>query len=740
MEIHNKEDWRENTMTDQINAKEYNFWDLMSGDFIFNIPDYQRPYSWSENEAMTLWDDLLEFWHDSKGNIGSSYFVGSIVLVKASETPESEVIDGQQRLSTLSLILSILLNYSTDLKKDIQKCLWEEGIQHKKIAGRSRLTLRKRDAFFFEKYVSRTNIDELLELDPKTLPDDAQRLLFRNAGALKKQIQLFFENHPGSIDSFITTLFNQCFFVVVTTPDNESAFRVFSVMNNRGLSLLPSDIIKAHIIGEIDDDYRQYYADKWEDIEVELGRESFNSLLSHIRMVYARNKLHGTLVSEFEKVVFKNIQDKSEAIINIIEPYAQAYKSIVNMGYVATTGADEVNELLYWLNRIDDSDWIPALMCALVEKGKDSSFILEFIKLLERLASCLYLTSKTSNQRIERYGRVIWQLQNGSCEEVVKVLELSGEEKKELLEVLDGDVYLMPARKRSFLILRLDRFLSDKAATYQNSIFSIEHVMPQKPKKESQWMLDWADDDTREYWLHKLANLVPLTRKKNSQAQNYEFATKKEKYFCDKNGITSYALTTEIIAERVWTPEVVAERQKRLIGIFAKYWKLYSDSHRNSVQNVEKKQEKNQIIAAAEKTRQDRLKAELAKYYAQNPQSKLPKLPSDDLKVGEYVHQAMSRLSESNYSISQDIIDKLCTVEASKKYTHRNLPYLVPVDEAVKGSNMMKRYWTRDKYIEEFNGKKYYIYSQWYPDHKEGSDARKSDFLQLFLDIALEKI
>ena len=120
-------------MTDKINAKEYNLWDLMSGDFIFNIPDYQRPYSWTENEAVALWDDLVEFWQDTKNSQLQTYFVGSVVLVKDDQTPESEVIDGQQRISTISLVLSILSDYSNLLKKDIKKCLWEEGIQHKKL-------------------------------------------------------------------------------------------------------------------------------------------------------------------------------------------------------------------------------------------------------------------------------------------------------------------------------------------------------------------------------------------------------------------------------------------------------------------------------------------------------------------------------------------------------------------------------------------------------------------------------
>ena len=92
-------------MADQISAKEYSMWDLMSGKFIFNIPDYQRPYSWTENEAVTLWDDLVEFWHESKLNTDQSYFVGSIVLVKKSDSPQAEVIDGQQRLTTTFLTL-----------------------------------------------------------------------------------------------------------------------------------------------------------------------------------------------------------------------------------------------------------------------------------------------------------------------------------------------------------------------------------------------------------------------------------------------------------------------------------------------------------------------------------------------------------------------------------------------------------------------------------------------------------
>lgn len=730
-------------MTNQINAKEYNLWDLMSGEFIFHIPDYQRPYSWTENEAVTLWDDLIEFWQNAKGTEDQTYFAGSIVLVKKDDSPESEVIDGQQRLSTLSMILSIIAQYSCNLKKDIQKCLWEEGIQHKKIAGKARLTLRKRDALFFEKYIAKGEMSHLASIDPKQLEDDAQRLLLINGTTIMKKAKELFGDNGEQADSFITALFNQCFFVVVTTPDNESAFRVFSVMNNRGLSLLPSDIIKAHIIGAIDEDSRQYYTDKWEDIEVDLGRDSFNSLLSHIRMIYSKNKLHGTLVAEFEKAVFTEHEKKEDLITEILEPYSQAYKTIIRNMYAASNGAEDVNELLSWLNRIDDSDWIPSLMLALVSFGNDAAFIKEFARALERLASFFYLTSKTSNQRIERYAKVISALQAGQKELAVEELQLQSYEKGDLLSVLDGDVYLMPARKRSYLVLRLDRIISDKATIYQNNIFSIEHVLPQNPKPDSQWIKDWPDSNEREYWLHKIANLIPLTRKKNSQAQNYNFAEKKQKYFSEKNGVSSYALATGIILESSWTPETVANRQKQLLAVFSRYWSLSSSTPGSSADQP--KASPNgpvtpPVAKEAELLQQERLYKEIEKFFAANPGTKLPKLIMEEVKVGEYVHRAMHRLSISEYLFPDGVLERLCTVEGSRKYTHRNLPFLVPAESADLESNMMKRYWKTPSYVESYNGKQYYVYSQWYPDHKDSKDAHKSDFLQFYLDLARNSI
>lgn len=132
----------------------------------------------------------------------------------------------------------------------------------------------------------------------------------------------------------------------------------------------------------------------------------------------------------------------------------------------------------------------------------------------------------------------------------------------------------MTSKKRNYLILRLDSFVSDGAAEYNSNILTIEHVLPQTAKEGSDWESKWPNIEDRNHWVHKIANLVPLTKRHNSEAQNYEFNVKKEKYFRSKAGTSSYALTTQVLDYAEWTPEIMKTRQDELINIYRKNWNL----------------------------------------------------------------------------------------------------------------------------------------------------------------------
>ena len=88
------------------------------------------------------------------------------------------------------------------------------------------------------------------------------------------------------------------------------------------------------------------------------------------------------------------------------------------------------------------------------------------------------------------------------------------------------------------------------------------------------WDQHWPSHNDRISWLHRLANLVPLTQRRNSQAQNYDFDRKKIAYFGGKQGISSYALTTQVLNTNIWTPETVAERQTQLLDVLTSRWEL----------------------------------------------------------------------------------------------------------------------------------------------------------------------
>ena len=160
-------------------------------------------------------------------------------------------------------------------------------------------------------------------------------------------------------ESFVRFLLQRCFLVAVSTPNQQSAFRVFSVMNSRGLDLQPTDIIKADIIGKIPEKSQENYNNRWEQMEIELGRAGFNDLFSFIRMIYAKEKAKKAIIDEFRHYVLSEIKDPQKFLEDVLEPYAAALMTIKKADYQAAENAQEVNIYLRWLNRIDNSDWIP---------------------------------------------------------------------------------------------------------------------------------------------------------------------------------------------------------------------------------------------------------------------------------------------------------------------------------------------------------------------------------------------
>lgn len=560
-------------MTKKISGAEYPLAKMFSSDFDYSIPSYQRPYAWTDVQAGELFSDLADFFAKEKDD---TYFLGSIVLIKEEGKPPAEVIDGQQRLTTLTILLAALTTQFTgDLLADFENYIREPGRASQGLKPKPRLALRERDRQFFSDYIQGLRLAELVALDPAQLDNESQRNVRRNAEVMLQRLKTTFGEDTDRLCEFGAFLVQRCFLVAVSTPSQQSAFRVFSVLNSRGLDLLPTDIIKSDVIGSIKQARQEAFTETWEDLEVETGRDGFAEVFGHIRMIYAKEKARRSLLEEFRERVITKVGSAEDLVSKVVEPYTQAYLIAKHCQYVSTSNAAEINALLKWLNRIDNSDWLPSAMKFLADYENDAAYVHWFLRKLERLAACMHICGYDVNARIERYATLLRALEKPhSMASPVAAAELTAYEQSMLRRVLQSDIYLMTARRRNYLILRLDSFLVDGAATYDPTVLTIEHVLPQTVDDGSVWATHWPDARDRNLWLHRLANLVPLTQRRNSAAQNYDFERKKKAYFGGKQGVSSYALTTQVLNTATWTPAVVEQRQADLLEMLSIKWEL----------------------------------------------------------------------------------------------------------------------------------------------------------------------
>lgn len=556
-----------------IKAAEYPLYKVFSDEFTFKIPGYQRPYAWGIEQSEDLLNDLITALGDSSEQIDQidPYFLGSIVLIKGNNR-DSDVVDGQQRLTTITILLSVLRTLvPPDFASGITLRLFQPEDLFAGIEKQYRLTLRDRDIKFFRDYIQDENgINKLKTLSSNGL-SDSQRNIKDNANKLLSKLEKISKPQLIRLGQFIAT---RCLLVVVTTPDSDSAYRIFSVMNDRGLDLSPTDILKAEVIGKLPEQHQEKYRIRWEDTEERLGREQFKDLFSHIRMIYRQAKPAGSVIKEFREHVIKPTEHPQKLIDEILCPLADAFQEIYTLTYQSDRRAEKVNSLFKWLNWIDSSDWVPPAILFLSKYRNDSDLLVRFFTDLERLAVGLMIQRSNINQRIERFSRLLSEINaKGDLFQVGSPLQLTSEEQHNILQNLDGDLYLA-RRIRLYVLLRLDAELSTGEASYDHRIITVEHVLPQNPASESEWMQWFPTEEIRQQYVHRLGNLVLLSRAKNSEAQNYEFGTKKEKYFITKSGVCPFALTTQVLRDEKWAPIVIDRRQTELINCLKTLWRL----------------------------------------------------------------------------------------------------------------------------------------------------------------------
>lgn len=559
-------------MPEAIEAKELQLANIFDDNYCFEIPEYHRPYVWTIEQTSDLLDALLRV-SGQVENVSDvpPYFLGSIVIVKNSLEPQAQIVDGQQRITTLTILFCVLreLASSESDRSDTHSYVYAPGRESAGIPGRYRLTVRARDRKFFQKNIQQMGrLSELLACPHADLSDSQKRML-ENAEYLLNALEECEEKRRKTLMQFLA---QRCCFCVITASDRDCALQIHSALNKSGVKLSLTDNLKADIIGALPEDVRSRHAEIWEEIEEDLGRAGFKDLFVRIGTIYSKNTPRETSVQAFQEDVLKEV-DRANFIDMVLRPYADAYAAVIRASFDRQVSSGDANEYLRYLHQLEDSLWISPAIAFYRGNRSNPGLLFRFVRDLERLAYALSVLEESKSQLVIRYAAVLRAIEDG--EDLLSPsspLQLTIEEQKEVLQKLDGRIYPLTSVCKP-LLLRLDRLLADTGANYDHPVITIEHVLPQNPGRHSQWLRDFPDEGERKRWTDRLANLVLLSSAMNIKARNYEFTRKKEEYF-QRGGAAPFALTTKVQNESSWTPAILERRQRELLDILKKEWRL----------------------------------------------------------------------------------------------------------------------------------------------------------------------
>ena len=201
--------------------------------------------------------------------------------------------------------------------------------------------------------------------------------------------------------------------------------------------------------------------------------------------------------------------------------------------------------------------------------GLPQDLLAETLRRIEALAWSMQLRRLYDSQRVARYSDVAQAVKSQDASKIKDVLTLDAAEKAGAFAALDGALYgTFPTNVVRALLERLDQVIAQQPVQW-TGVKTVEHILPQNPHQGGWLAFDAA---ARAANLHRLGNLVLLTRRRNSSASNKDFAEKKESYFKTKQA--TYASVLDLNKYKDWTPATFTIRHENLRDALAKHWQL----------------------------------------------------------------------------------------------------------------------------------------------------------------------
>ena len=536
---------------------------IFSEEFWFIVPEYQRPYVWQEENIQELIDDLY-YAFENKQN--SEYFLGALVLkrTREKEFKEYEILDGQQRLTTLCMMMAVLrdLMKKPQYKWTLSQMIYQEENELLKVPSRNRIKYNTRDKVkeFVKNYIIANGSTKKKDLI--NYHEDTNISVSNMAKAISSMHNIF--ESKENLEAFAVFLLNNVLFIYVSTDNTEDAFRLFTILNDRGIPLSNADILKSINIGEVPEEDLDEYSKNWEYLE-EKYHKGFDRFLSFVRTILLKNKPASNLLDEYEKNIYqKNILKKGKNTIDFLIELDEIYDKIIDLN--DENLSNEYKNLVTIMKiGLHSDEWIPAVMSYFL---KFEYYNLDkFIKKLEYKFVGDLMSNVSPSKRRENLNNIIKTIEIVNKENIDTLFE-----NKELFDIdknifrnnINGEVYGKKYTK--YLLLKIEYLMSDNSVHLSNyKEISIEHVLPQNPLKKSHWRRDFTENQ-RKNWTNKLSNLVLISNKKNVKLANLDFNKKKEEYLKHRMDVFN---SSKIFLDKSskWDEATLKSRQNTMVGM-----------------------------------------------------------------------------------------------------------------------------------------------------------------------------
>jgi uncharacterized protein with ParB-like and HNH nuclease domain len=503
-------------------------------DALYQIPRYQRPYSWGDDQLDKLWSDLL----DAQEN-DPNYFLGSVITAKPEEASNYlDIVDGQQRLTTLLIMLCVCRDLFPNINQDILENdpfaidgkMIKSSIRFNDRFERLRLKTHSNHESDFQQLVLNdgVSINNKRPYKKDLRIEEAPNFKFKNTSAFFTE--KFLELGEQSTGRLINYIFNQVKIIRIDCQSVSFAIKLFQVLNDRGLDLSNSDLIKSFLIGRIHKIYdadaelkktkEDQFMDDWkscETIAIDTEENMNNLFVMFEYFLLAKNpekSLYDELVRLFENV------DPNEIIIKF-------KKFITNYKDKVYNTKDPIMYSLFYLRW--GMYWRSIVLTALFNDYQDYE---KFLKVFRRYYYINWIAGNTLTKIKQTSFNIIgWLKENKSVEFIEEQLNnlMISDAYSRAVNSLNGDIYFEQWCKPLLFMIEYNQIDNPPFYSMGDRNIQTEHILPRAYEKNEDW--HYAKEIVGiDEWIHTGANLTLLSGSKNLDARHYKFETKIKSY------------------------------------------------------------------------------------------------------------------------------------------------------------------------------------------------------------------